>query len=560
VKVVSLFAGIGGFDLGFQRSGMEIVAHVEIDPQCRELLQSKWPDAACFDDVRTVGKHNLPDADIICGGFPCQDLSVAGKRAGLEGKRSGLFYEMTRITDELRPAFLIWENVPGLISSDGGKDFYRVLTELDRIGYSGAWRTLDAQYLGVAQRRRRVFGCFARADIGAARCAEILSLREGMSGHPPPRREKGERIAGTVKGGTGGMGHPDPSDGNGGGLTVAEVCGTLSAVSASKPDRGASEHNSQLIVTNRMTAFGEYVDDGTASTLKQRDYKDATDLIAYNIATNDGGEHKRKDRPNGGMYVNETDTSLTVGGVNLTAIVEPVAFQPRYFTRDNKTGGAESCGDTSAALSAQAAGGDSAQCVAFSTKESGKDATFDITPPLRAESGDPHMTGRMAVAFRNVDYKNEKFEEAIISGLITRSADRSRAAPLAFCFKPSHFTRGKDGAPSEVVPPLSADADKGDQEAVVAFHRNASCSVTAQDDITAALRSNAEHSNQFLQSGMQVRRLTPTECERLQGFPDGWTKGFSDSARYRMLGNAVCVNVAEWIGRRIMQTQPTLHN
>src|SRR5690606_10553137 len=108
--------------------------------------------------------------DVICGGFPCQDLSIAGRRAGLAGARSGLFYEMTRITDELQPAFLCWENVVGLLSSRGGRDFLAVLMELERIGYSGCWTTLDAQFFGVAQRRRRVFGVFARRDIGAARC------------------------------------------------------------------------------------------------------------------------------------------------------------------------------------------------------------------------------------------------------------------------------------------------------------------------------------------------------------------------------------------------------
>ncbi|MEK6839330.1 MAG: DNA (cytosine-5-)-methyltransferase, partial [Nanoarchaeota archaeon] len=163
--------------------------NVEREPTCRKLLAAKFPNAAQYDDVQTVGTHNLAPVDLICGGFPCQDLSVAGHRAGLSGSRSGLYYHLTRITDALKPAFLLWENVPGLHSSDDGRDFARVLMELARIGYSGVWRTFDAQYFGLAQRRRRIFSLFARGDTGAERAAEILSLAEGVRWHPAPRRE-----------------------------------------------------------------------------------------------------------------------------------------------------------------------------------------------------------------------------------------------------------------------------------------------------------------------------------------------------------------------------------
>jgi DNA (cytosine-5)-methyltransferase 1 len=219
LRCVSIFAGIGGFDAGFGQAGIETVAIVEIDKNCRKLMAAKFPNAQQFDDARTVGKNNLPPCDIVCGGFPCQDLSVAGKRAGLAGNRSGLFYELTRITHELQPAFLVWENVPGLLSSNRGHDFLAVLTELRRIGYSGGWRTFDAQYFGVAQRRRRIFGVFARRDIGADRCAEILSLAEGVRGHPAPGREARERPAGTLNARTKGGGGLGTDFELGGGLT-----------------------------------------------------------------------------------------------------------------------------------------------------------------------------------------------------------------------------------------------------------------------------------------------------------------------------------------------------
>jgi site-specific DNA-cytosine methylase len=214
LTVGSLFAGVGGFDEGFrQAGGFETKWVVEIDPDCQRVLRERFPGVAVLSDVCEVGKHNLAPVDIITGGFPCQDISVAGKRAGFGGKRSSLFHEMVRVVDELQPAFLVWENVPGLLSSfspvepppvavEGGQweveedsDFETVLRELDRIGYCGAVSLLDAQWFGVPQRRRRLFGVFTRSGLGAAGCAEILSLRARRKGHPAPGREEGAGVA-----------------------------------------------------------------------------------------------------------------------------------------------------------------------------------------------------------------------------------------------------------------------------------------------------------------------------------------------------------------------------
>src|SRR3990167_2938526 len=113
MKYISLFAGIGGFDLGFDRAGMKCVAQVEIDLRCLSVLRRHKPDVPKWADIRAVKGDELPYADVICGGFPCQDFSVAGRRAGLLGRRSGLFYYMVRLCDEIKPSFLVWENVPG---------------------------------------------------------------------------------------------------------------------------------------------------------------------------------------------------------------------------------------------------------------------------------------------------------------------------------------------------------------------------------------------------------------------------------------------------------------
>jgi DNA (cytosine-5)-methyltransferase 1 len=181
---VSLFAGVGGFDLAMQRQGVKVVASVEIDKKCNEVLAKHFPEATQFTDVTTVKGKDLinagfnPSTGIITGGFPCQDLSVAGKRAGLAGERSGLFWEIARLVEETQTEYFIIENVPGLLSSNKGADFGVVIGTMADLGYSVGWRVLDAQHFGVPQRRRRVFIVGRRATSGGV--AEILFKSEGL--------------------------------------------------------------------------------------------------------------------------------------------------------------------------------------------------------------------------------------------------------------------------------------------------------------------------------------------------------------------------------------------
>ncbi len=208
LTVGSLFSGVGGFDLGFHRAGFTLKWMCEIDPSCRDVLCRNFPDVeVIYTNVCTVNRHMLEPVDVIIGGFPCQDLSVAGKRAGLSGERSGLFFEFARIIRELRPRFAVFENVPGLLSSNGGRDFAVVLAELGDVGALDiGWAVLDAQWFGVPQRRRRVF---IVADFGGRCAAEILSLAEGLQGHPAPRREAGQGVAAGLTRGSG-VGRNDP--------------------------------------------------------------------------------------------------------------------------------------------------------------------------------------------------------------------------------------------------------------------------------------------------------------------------------------------------------------
>lgn len=195
LKAVSLFAGVGGFDLALERAGVPVLASVEIDKHARSVLAQQFPNSTLLEDVQDVTGDQLRELGfngsegVIVGGFPCQDLSVAGKRAGLAGGRSGLFWEICRILDETKAKWFILENVPGLLSSNEGRDMGTVIQALVERGYGVAYRILDAQYFGVPQRRRRVFIVGCLGDDGRAP-AEVLALIEGMRGNPTQSKPK----------------------------------------------------------------------------------------------------------------------------------------------------------------------------------------------------------------------------------------------------------------------------------------------------------------------------------------------------------------------------------
>ena len=139
MRVGSLFSGIGGFDLGLERAGHEIVWQVENDAYCLKVLAKHWPDVPCYEDVHDVGAHNLEEVDVICGGFPCQPVSVAGKQRGQDDER-WLWPEFARILRELRPRYALVENVPGLLVRGLGD----VLGDLAELGYSAEWGCVSA--------------------------------------------------------------------------------------------------------------------------------------------------------------------------------------------------------------------------------------------------------------------------------------------------------------------------------------------------------------------------------------------------------------------------------
>lgn len=404
----SLFDGIGGFPLAAKRVGIKPVWASEIEPFCVSVTKRHFPEMLHLGDIRGINGAEIEPVDIITFGSPCQDLSVAGKREGLEGKNSSLFYEAIRIIREMReatngryPTFAVWENVPGAFSSNQGRDFAAVLsalvgTKVDlpagvrrwtsagvAFGPQGqaAWRVLNAQFWGVPQRRRRIF---VVADFRGQRAGQILFEPQGVPGDIEEGRKTREKITGGVEKGAG------RSRGDGTELIAPEVAACLT------------------------TGTGIRFDAETETFITVRTFAIRTAQTSSN-----------------GWGVSE-EVAYTLDLANGQAVAEVAAVDVRNL--------------------------------------------FMVAMPKVAGT------------------------------LMASGAGLSRPAGMA---NETDF----------LVP----------QVAVCLNYQNP------------------------VRIGYRVRRLTPVECERLMGFPDGWTEGGSDTARYRALGNSVAVPCVEWIMRRIVE-------
>lgn len=454
----SLFSGIGGFDLGLDRAGMSCAWQVERDPMAAGVLDYRWPGVPKFDDVTTFGKGQAGGpVDLICGGFPCQDLSVAGRRAGLAGERSGLFYEFMRLAAEFAPRWIILENVPGLLSSDGGRDMAIVTNTLAGLGYGWAYRVLDSQYFGLAQRRRRVFIVCCLGD--PARAAQVLFERDCLPGHSQPGGKAGAIASALTANGAGAGGGADDNS-------------------------GQANH----IIAQPLRAGRQFSDMGDGQSNVVVAYPDPAYTLADSTGTRTGSGRDAQDtfviQQNGSdIQTNHKPGALTAGMARGTS--GPVVFDTTQITSSGN----------------------------YSNPQPG-----DPCHPLAAGAHPP------AIAFTE---------------------------------------RGRDGGrqlewQEGVAYALTSPGDGGrTMDRCIAYNWQSGGDV----------RHNFSEDNSPALSVSQVpavgvRRLTPRECERLQGFPDDWTLWRSqngerveqsDSARYRQLGNAVSVPVAEWIARRIVE-------
>ena len=246
----SICSGVEAASLAWEPLGWQPQWFAEIEKFPAAILAHHWPEVENLGDITDDHFTERTGAiDLLVGGTPCQSFSVAGLRGGLDDDRGNLALRFCQIVDQLTPTWVVWENVPGVLSSNGGRDFGAILGALVECGYGFAYRILDAQFFGVAQRRRRVFVVGHLGDWRPP--AAVLFERKSLLGHTEESAEKRQEVASAVTGGA-----PYSRTGN--------------------------ERVEADALVSRMTAFGQYVDDGTVSTIKERDYKDATDLVTVN--------------------------------------------------------------------------------------------------------------------------------------------------------------------------------------------------------------------------------------------------------------------------------------
>ena len=448
-----LFAGIGGFGLAAQRAGFELAWACEIDDFASRVYGARFPGVSVHPDVRDF--EGVP-VDCITAGFPCQDLSVAGKRKGLIGERSGLFWEIIRIASRLRPRWLLLENVPGLLSSHKGRDFETVLAALDELGYGVAWRVLDAQFFGVPQRRRRVF---IVGHLGGPCPAEVLFEPEGVSGNLAARREARTGTAGDVAACLN-------SGGNDGGF---------------------------------RTEPGEH-------------------LVAHQCHGTNVGPMGALRKGNG----NET------GGVPF--VIEDVG---RKMSGDGRVGAGVRTDGVCYTHQAGTRHAIARPLTATSYKGPDEDTDTIVTHSLRAEGADASEDGTG---------RGTPIVPVLASGANGAGIGRE-GDPM--------FTLDQTGA-AAIAPVYALGSHAGAADGDVTNRSHASggpVGSNISEGLAYSLRGGRTQS--IVET--RPRRLTPRECERLQGFPDDWTliEGASDSARYRALGNAVAVPCVEWILRRL---------
>ncbi len=547
MRFLSLFSGIEAASAAWLPLGWECVGFAEIDKFPAAVLAHHHPSVPNLGDVSKVTREqieSLSPIDLVVGGFPCQDLSIAGKRAGLEDKdgrktRSGLFFDAMRIVEWAGPRWVVIENVPGLFSSKGGGDFAAVVGELAGAdfdvpddGWSNAgvaagarglveWATLDAQFFGLAQRRARVF--LVRDSGNWASRPPVLLEPESLSGHPAPRRETGQEPAGgTLRSTDGGS---DVCHAEAGHL-IPETVGALTSAC------GPNAHGGSGLAT----------DNGA----------DAGHIIADTLRGFARAEHQ----------------AVAYGGNNTAGPID-VATAVRA---KGGSGHGDFESETFIAHALRADGFDASEDgtvrgtpllpVAFSCKDHGADAG-EISPKLRAMGhGDSHANagGQVAVAFDWRAGGDTACGTSLEGCPPVRTSDTIAVAIQAGALR-ENPNSGPDGV--GVQDDIAYTMEACAEVQAVAFD---TAQITSRANGTRAepglpTSTLAKQIRMHVATTMQVRRLTPRECERLQGFPDDYTliqyrgKPAADGPRYKALGNSFAVPVVRWIGQRIASVE-----
>ena len=483
MKYLSLFSGVESATVAWEPLNWEPAAFSEVDPFCNALLAHRIPDVENLGDVTAIDANRLrelADFDLVVFGSPCQDLSVAGKRAGLNGDRSGLFRTAVRIIRDARDhcgcRFSLWENVPGVFNANEGRDFSEVLHSFTGCrhavpegGWQNAgaaygpealveWRTLDAQFFGVPQRRRRVF---VVADFGDwSGRSPVLFEPPSLSGHSQSSRAKREDVAGTLESRSTAGGFPST-------------------------DGACANH----VIPYDLQAFGKYGTGKKASALKRRDWKDCTDLVLAFNAKDD--------------TISKLDCSMTLQAQDngaSSAVVIPIHDQATRYAgkrsdRNDGKGNGLGIGQPNSPMNTLTSGDQHAVCFQANQRDE-----------VRLMNGHGHTVGSVLA---QPGMKGTNFV-----GLF--KAGQSASA-------------GGIGYSEQSAPTLTHSR-------------------------SGSMQSPGMVSDQV------IRRLTPMECERLQGLPDNWTQipwhgkpaeQCPATPRYQCIGNSMAVPVMHWIGQRL---------
>lgn len=479
-RYVSIFSGVEAASLAWEPLGWEPVAFSEIEPFPCAVLAERWPDVPNLGDITKINwKEEIDGAiDLVVGGSPCQSFSVAGKREGLKGA-SGLMFEYIRCVQELRPRWFLWENVPGALTSEDGGAFGQLLSEMDELGYGLAWRVLDAQFFGVAQRRRRLF---LVGHLGAESPAEVLFEPDCLSGNPQSSREKRKELA-------------------------------------SRAGRSAACAGFKYSAAPRANTIG-YAEE-QANTLTADWHAPAVLPLRGNMI----GRTDSADRQ--GMAMSQYGTEIA-GCLTARGDSSPCADRGQNIVC--MTGTQAHChisNEIAGCLTAHMGKDDAPVVVGGAISENAAIEAFGFAQNTRNEVrivGDGTLSGALAArpGMKQTTFVCTGSTCPINEQIATRDKKLGCGTGLGV---------SADGDPAFTLlenHPHMAASEIGDKPAGV--------------------------------NHMLVRRLTPLECERLQGFPDEHTliawKGkpaeeCPDGPRYKAIGNSMAVPVMRWVGRRI---------
>ena len=522
----SLFDGSGGFPLGGVLAGITPIWASEIEPFPIRVTTARFPNMKHYGDISTIDGSELEPVDIISFGSPCQNLSVAGKREGLDGDRSSLFYEAIRIVKEMReatngkyPRYIVWENVPGAFSSNKGEDFKAVLTEICKVkdeqvsiskpakwenagrivgdGFSIAWRLLDAQYWGVPQRRQRIY---LVADFDGGSAGKILFESEGLSGYSAQGFKSWQNAANGITEGVGETGGQDSlmfenhsqDTRYRGPLAVAQ---TVSSI------YGTGGNNQPFVVQTPKTlkvrcgceggGKGALVQDNLSATLSTNNDQTLFQPRAYGVCAKNSNSMK-SDNPNSGFYEADTSRCLDANGGNPTCNQGGIAVIEGNGSRPSHRGDGYKESDVMYTLNAT-----EQHAVAFA----------EVHATLSANDGPKGPSSQM---MKNPE---ENFVGEVSYGIGRPTMNQGYNAKFSFQIE------------EEVEPTLVASGASG-----VAHPRfsssKASFFTEANEECANTLVATDYKDPPIVNDGDEidyiVRRLTPTECARLQGFPDWW--------------------------------------